>query len=299
MLHPLLFICILLISYVLYHHRYIAEIIGKGGASIKALQNATGVRITTPNAPTAAGKGPVVGAEVQKVRIGLAGPREKVLIAKAAIKDITKYYHTEITHPGVTHVELDVPTTYFNFIIGAKGSEIKHIQNSYKVNVYVPNANSVNQNLLIVGKEDGVQSAQHHIDKLIEKYNTPKEPAAAPASAESALPNPTAAAKSGKTSMDYTPKIRKEEEEPEEEWMKEFTTSKRAPIDMNAMLPPSAKFLPSPTVAAETSNIASETTETTATVAPAAANLPPGSAWSDKTLGQKIAQPQTLDAGVY
>lgn len=277
-----------------------SEIIGKGGSCIKALQSATGVKITTPNAPTVSGKGPG-GVEVQKVRIGLAGAREKVLIAKAAIKDITKYYHSDITHPNVSHEEMDLPTTYFNFIIGAKGAEIKHIQANYKVNVYVPNANSVTQGLLVVGEATNVSNAVKHIEKLIEKYTTPKEPAAAPVAApEPVAPNPSTQSKSVKDNMEIATKIRKEEVEPEEEWMKEFTTQQRSPIDLNAMLPPSAKFAATP-VAMTNASVPADAGSAAATegvaemgVTSAVNSLPPGSAWGDGSLGQKISQPQAL-----
>ena len=42
-------------------------------------------------------------------------------IARNLILEITRYYHTPVTHPGVVHKELDIDSKYFNFIIGAKG----------------------------------------------------------------------------------------------------------------------------------------------------------------------------------
>jgi hypothetical protein len=67
------------------------------------------------------------------VKITVAGNKDKVVIAKALILELTTYYHTTVTHPGHIHVEMDVPSALFNYIIGARGSEIKHIQGNFKV----------------------------------------------------------------------------------------------------------------------------------------------------------------------
>lgn len=67
------------------------------------------------------------------VKITVAGNKDKVAIAKALILELTTYYHTTVTHPGHIHVEMDVPSALYNYIIGARGSEIKHIQGNFKV----------------------------------------------------------------------------------------------------------------------------------------------------------------------
>jgi rRNA processing protein Krr1/Pno1 len=154
------------------HPRFLPDIIGKNGSVIKALSQHTGVKITVPTAS----KAPGPDGKVSKVKIGLAGPKDKVALCRNLIKEITRYYHTEVTHPNIVHEEMTIDAKYYNFIIGAKGSEIKHIQNSYKVSVHIPDADSVNPNVLIVGEATGVANALRHIEKLIEKVNERNNP---------------------------------------------------------------------------------------------------------------------------
>ena len=151
--------------------RFLPDIIGKGGASIKAIQQHTGVKISTPSGYTrTAPSGETIVPS--KVKIVLAGPKDKVALARSLILDLTKYFHTPVTHPGLVHIELDIPANYYNYIIGAKGSEIKHIQANYKVTVYIPGAESSHDQLLIVGDEAAVQNAEKHIRRLMEKVDT-------------------------------------------------------------------------------------------------------------------------------
>jgi hypothetical protein len=70
---------------------------------------------------------------LQQVKILLAGNRDKIAVARSLILDLCKYYYTPITHPGMTHVEMTIDPRYYNYVIGSKGSEIKHIQANYKV----------------------------------------------------------------------------------------------------------------------------------------------------------------------
>lgn len=64
---------------------------------------------------------------------------------------------------------MDIPPSSYNHIIGQKGSEIKHIQASYKVEVHIPNDDSINRNVLIVGLPSNVERAQKHIISHLEK----------------------------------------------------------------------------------------------------------------------------------
>ncbi len=265
--------------------------IGKGGVVIRALQQHTGVKITTP-----ANTSKADGTAATKIKINLAGPREKVTEARNLIKEITKYYHTPVTHPGMVHSELDVPAHYYNYIIGAKGSEIKHIQANFKVNVYIPNAESNNTNVLIVGEPANVASAEKHIQKLMEKVNAIQEQKAAAeavaeayreksraARAEQAASNGAASATAAAPTVGYsvggggkpsTAKVDKDDE-PKEEWMKEFAP-RGAGMDFSAMLPATAKFAHAAPVA-----VAPVVTEETA--APEAAVAAPAAAVATET----------------
>jgi polyribonucleotide nucleotidyltransferase len=171
--------------------RYLPEIIGKGGCNIRAIQDFTGVKLVIP---------PVARNETEPVKITVAGPKDKVQQAKDLINEITRVYCTSVTHPGSTHLEMDVPTQMYNYIIGSRGSEIKHIQGNFKVSVHIPNGDSVNKNVVIVGSLAGVQGAQKYIQKIIDQANADR------AAAEDVN-------QAWETAVD----------EPHEEWMDEYT----------------------------------------------------------------------------
>lgn len=219
-------------SDVTVHPRFLPDIIGKGGAVIRALGSHTGVKITVPNATKAAGP----DGKIPKVKIGLAGPKEKVALCRNLVKELTKYYHTAVTHPGLIHEEMEIDSKYYNFIIGAKGSEIKHIQNSYKVSVHIPDADSLCPNVLIVGEEANVGNAKRHIEKLIEKVNErnnpkPKTEDEIEAAATAAALAAAAAAADGSTPTAAAT------EDGEESWLKELVPPTGEAINMDMAFP--------------------------------------------------------------
>jgi len=236
-------------GHVTIHPKFISDVIGKGGATIKAIQNATKVKITTP--PSNASKLNGAGQPITKVKIGIAGIREQVSIARNTILDLTKYYHTEITHPGVVHKEMNIPDHYYNFIIGTKGSEIKHIQANYKVQVYIPNDDSFVQNVMIVGEADNTSSAEKHILKLMEKVdNIATERAEAEKQAlakwgpgATAQDNQSGHSPASSSSAPRKPRssspIPEESNNPEEAWMKEFVAPKggQGRLNLGSLLP--------------------------------------------------------------
>jgi len=144
---------------VTVHHAYLPEIIGTKGATVKTIQDKLNVRITIPNN--------LPGNTTLK--IGVAGLKDDVIKTKALIKELVQFHHTEVTHPGVIHEELDnIASHYYNYIIGPKGSEIKHIQANFKVSIYIPNEYSLSRNILIVGLPSNVDHAKRYILKIIE-----------------------------------------------------------------------------------------------------------------------------------
>ena len=64
----------------------------------------------------------------QPVKVTMAGNKEKVAQAKAIVTELMTYYRSSVTHPNAIHIEMNVPTALYNYIIGARGAEIKHIQ---------------------------------------------------------------------------------------------------------------------------------------------------------------------------
>ena len=100
------------------------------------------------------------------VKIAVSGMKDNVIKTKQLIKELIQYYHTPITHPGFEHIEMEVAPQYYNYIIGAKGSEIKHIQANFKVQVHIPNAETVCKGVLIVGLPINIESARKYILKI-------------------------------------------------------------------------------------------------------------------------------------
>ncbi len=144
--------------------RFLPEIIGKNGSSIRALQDKLGIRISIP---------PNAGKDNANVKIGIAGDRENITRAKDVIREIMTYYHSPITHPGWVHVSLDIPSRMYNSIIGSRGGEIRHIQNNFKVSVHIPNVNSLTQHLIIVGDNLGnVENASRYVQKIVQQIMT-------------------------------------------------------------------------------------------------------------------------------
>jgi len=223
---------------VTVNQKQMADIIGKAGCNIKAIQSATNVKIMIPPA-----KYDAKGQLSTKVKIALAGIKDQVSVARKTILDLVKYYHTEITHPGVIHKELEIESHYYNYIIGTKGSEIKHIQANYKVTVHIPNNDSASDHVLVVGLPDSVIQAERHITKLIEKVDAI---AAEKNAQEGSRPTPTATAASVVAKV--RPPRPSTPENPEEAWMKEFIlpagNSKKLAI--SSMLP-TGKFAASET----------------------------------------------------
>jgi rRNA processing protein Krr1/Pno1 len=280
-------------------HRYLPDIIGKGGSVIRALKDHTGVKITVP--PTT-NKVPGPDGKVPKVKINLAGPKEKVSQTRALIKDLCKFYITPITHPGLTYSEMDINKNYYNYIIGSKGSEIKHIQNSYKINVHIPDENSVNPNIVLTGEPEAVESARHHIEKIIERVDAIAAKAAAEASgslpprpkntgngdSENVSPRENISPDRKHRDRDNTNKSvappapglqlggggkshwtgnppRGQPEEPEEAWTRDFLPPSSIPMDIGSMLPPGAKYSASAPAPIGTTNTTTHATDSNPT----------------------------------
>ena len=185
------------------HPMYLPEIIGKGGSCIRSIQEHTGVKISVPS--------DVPKDDKALRRIFVAGPKDKVSKAKDLIKEITTYFHTAATHPDFVHAEMDIQQKYYNVLIGKNGSERKHIQANFKVSLHIPNADSVTKNVLVVGKQANVDTAQRYIEnKLIEVANRE-----AMRLAEASAPKVPTVPQGVPT---WTP-----DDEVHEEWMDEFT----------------------------------------------------------------------------
>lgn len=155
------------------HPRFLSEIVGPGGKSIQALQKTLDVKITIPSTDWKPNK--VQVGKVNMCSVGIAGSKENSKTCKEAIKALMKYHHHEITHPGTIHEEVYVPQEFFHCIIGPRGSEIKHIRGNYKVDIYMPNAESETDNVMVVGKQSNVDKAISYIQLLMDRDTEQRE----------------------------------------------------------------------------------------------------------------------------
>lgn len=148
------------------HSSYLPDIIGRGGCVLRALRSELGVEIDIPQA---ARGGPEAPRDMKPVKLSIAGSKAQVEKAKEVITAITMYYHHELTHEHMVHEEMDIDASAYRFIIGPGGSQLRHIQNSMVVKVYIPREHSVNQKVVIVGEKDDVAKAAKCIQSTIEK----------------------------------------------------------------------------------------------------------------------------------
>jgi len=150
------------------HPRHLNEIVGPKGRVIQAIQSQLGVKITIPS--TEWNPGMKNHEKVKPAFVGIAGTRDNAQKAKQIIQQLVRYHHHELTHPGMIHEEIYVPQEFFHCVIGPRGSEIKHIRGNYKVDVYMPNADSyVKDNVLVVGKQTNVDKAITYIQLLMDR----------------------------------------------------------------------------------------------------------------------------------
>lgn len=142
------------------HPSTFPDIIGSKGAIIIALKDALKVEVSIPPVPKGA-TGP------KKYKIGIAGSKEASEKAQKCIEEIIMYGHSEITHPGMVHEELEVPDWAYAFIIGKGGSELRHIQKNWNVKVSIPRDYSENRNVVVVGEPRDVGRAKEYIEKQV------------------------------------------------------------------------------------------------------------------------------------
>jgi rRNA processing protein Krr1/Pno1 len=143
------------------------DIIGSKGAIIQLIKKEAKVEVSIPAVP----KNPLPG---KKYKVTLAGTKQAVALGKEIIKSIALYGHHEITHPGQVHKEMEVEEWRYRFLIGSKGSEMRHIQNNYKVKVNIPREHSECQNVVVVGEPRDVERAVAYIEKIMYEADQPR-----------------------------------------------------------------------------------------------------------------------------
>merc|ERR1719428_909279 len=157
-------------AFVMVDASFLPELIGKDGCVIRKLKEQLGAEIELPaDSRKGGGKGDGKGKPTGKVKVTIAGTTEAVNKCQEVVNDLITVGHHEITHPGFTHDAVEVEGWQKNFIIGKKGSEIKHIQSNFKVKVQIPHDSPGvgTKPTVIIGEKLNVERAKAYIEKLI------------------------------------------------------------------------------------------------------------------------------------
>jgi len=153
----------------------IPNIIGERGAIIQVIKKECVVEVNIDQGEKGKGKGDGKGKPDRnaKVKVVLAGESKGVEMAKEVINSIALFGHSEITHPGWSHEEMDIEDWKYRFIIGAGGSEMRHIQNNFKVKVNIPREGSGSDKVVVIGEAADVDRAVKYITKVTENAEQP------------------------------------------------------------------------------------------------------------------------------
>jgi len=135
------------------------DIIGPGGAFVKAIQKATETNIRIPR--------DVSTKSNDRQRVYVTGSKHNVREAKDAMKSLIKLYWSKYTHPNQTYQEVSVPEDRLGRVIGPKGQSIKSIQGDTQTKIHTPPTYS--NNVIIVGSEAGIAKAVARIKKIVEE----------------------------------------------------------------------------------------------------------------------------------
>jgi rRNA processing protein Krr1/Pno1 len=154
---------------VMVHPSVIPIIVGEKGCVIQEIKKQAKCEVGIPsNLP----KNAIEGSK--KYKVTLSGSSASVEQGKEIIQSIVDYGYHPATHPDFMHKEVEVAEYQYKYLIGTKGSEMRHIQNSFHVKVNIPRAHSAIQNVVVVGCEQDVDRALKHIEKVLWNAEQPK-----------------------------------------------------------------------------------------------------------------------------
>jgi len=156
-------------SGVQVHPSVFPTLIGDKGVVIQKIKSEAKVEIDIPQ-----GIPKDAITKSKKYKVSIAGANAGVEKAKEIINAIAMYSCHEVTHPGLTYRELEIEEWRYRFLIGKNGSEMRHIQNNYKVKVNIPREFSANDKVVIVGEAKDIDRACKHIDKVMYEADQPK-----------------------------------------------------------------------------------------------------------------------------
>jgi len=152
---------------VMVHPSAFPGLIGERGCIIQAIKKEAKVEIDIPTVPKS-------GPAGKKYKVTLAGSKESVAKGIEIIESIVKHGYHEITHPGFSHAEMEVEEWKYRFLIGPGGSEMRHIQNNFKVKVNIPRETSETDKVVVLGEAADVARAVKYIEKRLFEAEQPK-----------------------------------------------------------------------------------------------------------------------------
>jgi rRNA processing protein Krr1/Pno1 len=171
-----------------------SRLIGKGGATIKDLQQRSGARINIPRPEEATNS------------IRLEGTPEAIRKVRG---DIEQLLNLKLAEAGAKNTDefLEVPKNKHSLIIGKGGSNLRELQEKFQVYVQVPGQNDPSTTVTLHGSTEGIAQAKAQIERLIGgKLSAASPAAAATATAASNAPRPAAP---GKTLEELTARLAK------------------------------------------------------------------------------------------
>merc|ERR1712224_1120097 len=132
------------------HPKDVAGIVGKQGCILRVIEQELRVQLL-----------------IRKTQVTIVGSKDSVEKASEVVDRLLMYHHHDITHPGMIHMHYDLTPHQRTYLVGRKGSELRHIQNNFKVRVHMPHRHSRNPMTVVVGEIDNVMRAMDHIEMFL------------------------------------------------------------------------------------------------------------------------------------
>jgi rRNA processing protein Krr1/Pno1 len=153
---------------VMVHPSVLPVIVGEKGSTIQEIKKVSKCEVMIPSVPKNANE------SSKKYKVTLSGSAAHVEHGKEIIQSIVDYGYHPDTHEGFIHKEVEVAEWQYKYLIGTKGSEMRHIQNSFHVKVNIPRPHSAVQSVTVVGVEQDCERALKHIEKVLWNAEVPK-----------------------------------------------------------------------------------------------------------------------------
>eukprot|EP00041_Stephanoeca_diplocostata_P037473 m.1420253 g.1420253 ORF g.1420253 m.1420253 type:complete len:484 (-) comp25045_c1_seq17:371-1822(-) len=146
---------------------YMSVIIGKEGATIRAIENTFGVKLGIPPG--------VSRNDTKPIWLKITGPKPGIDAAKKDIKQLLRTYYSKAANPELAHAEMTLEGQQLKDLIGHKGNTIKSIQGETKTKIFIPKTHSLNPNVVIVGAPANVTRAKGLAERALQRAITNRQ----------------------------------------------------------------------------------------------------------------------------